>query len=257
MATGRARVLAVIGARGGSRGLPGKNVRPLGGHPLLAWSVSAARRATVVERVVVSTDEPAYAEVARRYGAEVPFLRPPELAGDAAPDVAYVLHALDVLERTEGYRPDVVLRMLPTVPFQQPEDLDGVVAVLLADEDATSAVVVAPARQHPAKALRVVADAEGRPRLHGWSEGGPEPTPRQDHVPAYFRANVVAARPEAVRATGTLAGPRSAVHVVPADRGPDIDDELDLAFAEFLVARRDPPRPVPVDGARPETTGEG
>lgn len=257
MAVRPGRVLAVIGARGGSRGLPGKNVRPLGGHPLLAWSIAAARRSTVVERVVVSTDDPAYAEVAQRYGAEVPFLRPAELAGDAAVDVAYVLHALDVLERTEGYRPEVVLRMLPTVPFQQPEDLDGVVGVLLEDADATSAVVVAPARQHPAKALRIVADTDGRPRLHGWSEGGSEPTPRQDHAPAFFRANVVAARPDVVRATGTLTGPRAAVHLVPADRGPDIDDELDLAFAEFLVVRRDPPRPVPVDDVGPGSAGKG
>lgn len=240
-------VLALIGARSGSRGLPGKNVRPLGGHPLLAWSIAAARRASRVGRVVVSTDAPAYAEIARRYGADVPFLRPAGLAGDTAPDLAYVSHALDVLERDEGYRPDIVLRLLPTVPFQQPSDLDAVVDLLVADPDATSAVVVAAARQHPAKALRIERDAAGRERLVGWSGGGPEPTARQSHGEAYFRANVVAARPDVVRATGTLTGPRAAVHVVPADRGPDIDDELDLLFAEFIVAHLDPARPEPVD----------
>lgn len=243
------RVLALIGARSGSRGLPGKNLRPLGGHPLLAWSIATARRAASVNRVVVSTDDPGYAEVARRYGAEVPFLRPAELAGDAAPDVAYVLHALDALERMEGYLPDVVLRLLPTVPFQQPEDLDAVVAVLVSDPDATSAIVVAPARQHPAKALRIVHDEVGRDRLVGWSGGGSEPTTRQSHGQAYFRSNVVAARPAAVRTTGTLAGDRAAVHVVGADRGPDIDDDLDLLVAELLVAHRDPPRPEPVEPA--------
>lgn len=241
-------VVALIGARAGSRGLPGKNIRPLGGHPLLAWSISAARRARRVGRVIVSTDDESYAEVARRYGAEVPFLRPAELAGDLSPDVGYVMHALDVLEEREGRLPDLLLRMLPTVPFQQPEDLDAVVALLREDLDATSAVVVAPSRQHPAKALRIVRDEDGRERLVGWGGGDAEPTARQAHEPAYVRANVVAVRPEVVRATGTLTGPSVAVHVVPADRGPDIDDELDLAFAEFLLGCRSVIAPAAASG---------
>jgi CMP-N,N'-diacetyllegionaminic acid synthase len=250
----RTEVLAVIGARSGSRALPGKNVAPLVGHPLLAWIVSAARRAATVDRVVVSTDSEEYAAVARRYGAEVPYLRPAELASDDATDVAYVAHLLDWLEAHEGYRPDVVLRLLPTVPMQAPEDLDAVVAVLVGDHDATSAMVVAEARQHPAKALRIAPDAVGRARLvayvssdgPGDGGGGAEPTARQSHPPAYFRANVVATRPVTVRSTGTLAGDRVAVHIIDRDRGVDIDSADDLHLAELLMGQQDPPIPPPV-----------
>ena len=247
-------VLAVVGARSGSKGLPDKNVRPLGGHPLLAWAVATARRSARVDRVVVSTDSERYAEVARRYGAEVPGLRPAELATDDSPDVAYVRHLLDLLAERESYRPAIVLRLLPTVPFQAPEDLDGVVDVLRADPDATSAVVVARSRQHPAKALRLDADVAGRPRLaafHG--DGDVEPAARQGHVASFHRGNVVATRPATVAATGTLTGPRVAAHVIDAARALDIDTEADLRLAEALLGVLEPPPvpPAPAEGARP------
>ena len=247
-------VLAVVGARAGSKGLADKNVLPLGGHPLLAWAVAAARRSRRVDRVVVSTDSERYAEVARRYGAEVPGLRPADLAADDSPDVGYVRHLLGLLAAREGYRPAIVLRLLPTVPFQAPEDLDGVVDVLRADEDATSAVVVVPSRQHPAKALRLTPDGVGRPRLRPYhGEGGVEPSARQALAASFHRGNVVATRPTTVEATGTLTGPRVAAHVIPADRGLDIDTASDLRLAEALLALLDPPpaRPEPSEGARP------
>jgi len=260
--TGHVEVLAVIGARSGSRGLPGKNIAMFGGHPLLSWVVAAARRATTVDRVIVSTDSADYATVARRYGAEVPFLRPTELATDDASDVSYVAHLLDRLEADEGYRPDVVLRLLPTVPLQSADDLDAIVRILLDDDDATAAMVVAEARQHPAKALRAVEDAEGRLRLVSYGasvtsgsllvDGGPcgaEPTARQSYAPAYVRANVVATRPATVRRTGTLTGERVGLHVIEASRGLDIDSEEDLRCAEVLLGLQDPPipRPEPVE----------
>jgi CMP-N,N'-diacetyllegionaminic acid synthase len=243
-------VLAVVGARAGSRGLPGKNVAPFAGHPLLAWIVSAARRAATIDRVIVSTDSDEYATIARQYGAEVPVLRPPELATDEAVDAGYIAHLLDWLRSHEGYEPEVVLRLLPTVPMQAPEDLDAVVHILREDTDATAAMVVAEARQHPAKALRVVPDAAGRARLTGYatSDEGAEPTARQSYDRAYFRANVVATRPATVRRTGTLAGERVAVHVIEQARAIDIDTAEDLAVAELVLARQDPPiaPPVPI-----------
>lgn len=251
-------VLAVVGARSGSKGLPDKNLRPLGGHPLLAWAVGAARRATRVDRVVVSTDADRYAEVARAYGAEVPVLRPVELAADDSPDVDYVAHVLDVLAAREGYRPAVVLRLLPTVPFQTHEDLDGVIATLVADADATSAVVVAPSREHAAKALRLADDAAGRVRLVPYAgDGGVEPAARQGHAPSYHRSNVVATRPSTIAATGTLTGPRVAAHVIAPGRAIDIDTAEDLRLAEALLDVLDPAPVPPTPVTAVPTTARG
>lgn len=240
-------VLAVIGVRSGSRGLPGKNLRPLAGHPLLAWIVATAVRAEHVTRVLVTTDAQDLADVARAYGAETPFLRPAELATDTATDVEHVRHALGWLEEHEGYVPDVVVRLLATVPTQLPEDVDAAVELLLSDPEATSAVVVTEARQHPMKSLRID-DVDGRRALHPFLPGGAgaEPTARQGYAPAYVRGNVVATRPAVVHTTGTLTGGLPVAHVVERDRIVDIDTELDLELAEIVLARHEPAIPAPV-----------
>jgi CMP-N,N'-diacetyllegionaminic acid synthase len=174
-------VLALVGVRSGSQGLPGKNVRSLAGHPLLAWILGAAQRSSRVSRLIVSTDSPEYAAIARHYGAETPVLRPAALSGPDATDVTYVAHMLDHLAATEGYRPDVVLRLHATAPLQQPDDLDAAVDALLADPAADSVMVVAEARQHPMKAMRRETDAEGRDRLVPYlgGTGRAEPAARQ------------------------------------------------------------------------------
>jgi CMP-N,N'-diacetyllegionaminic acid synthase len=242
-----AEVLALVGMRSGSVGLPDKNILPFAGHPLCAWILSAARRAERVTRIVVSTDSERYADVARGYGAETPVLRPAELAGPDASDVLYVAHMLDHLERSEGYRPDVVLRLVVTSPLQLPEDLDAVVDTLLTDPDADSAMVVAEARQHPMKALRHETDPAGRVRLVPYlgTSDRVEPAARQSYAPAYLRANVVATRPETVRRTGTLAGDRVASVVIDQRRAVDIDTAVDLRLAEALLAELDPPIAAP------------
>jgi N-acylneuraminate cytidylyltransferase len=240
-------VLAIIGVRSGSRGLPGKNVRPLAGHPLLAWIVAAALRSERVTRVLVTTDTEELASVARDYGAETPFLRPAALAADGSSDLEHVRHALDWLAEHEGYAPDVVVRLLATVPTQLPEDIDAAVDLLLADESATSAVVVAEVRQHPAKTMRIV-DVAGRRQLVAYLPDGPgaEPTARQTHPTAFVRANVVAARPAVIAATGTLTGDAPVAHVIDRDRAVDIDTELDMQLAALVLDQHRPPIPEPV-----------
>jgi CMP-N,N'-diacetyllegionaminic acid synthase len=245
--TSTPEVLAIIGVRSGSRGLPGKNLRPLAGHPLLAWIVAAALRSERVTRVLVTTDTEELAQVARRYGAETPFLRPAELAADGSTDLEHVRHALDWLAEHEGYVPDAVVRLLATVPTQLPEDIDTAVDLLLADESVTSAVVVAEARQHPAKTMRLV-DVDGRRRPVAYLPDGPgaEPTARQTYPPAFVRANVIATRPAVVRTTGTLTGAAPVAHVIDRDRVVDIDTELDLRLAALVLAEHRPPMPEPV-----------
>lgn len=239
------QVLAVIGARSGSKGVPHKNIRPLAGKPLMAWVIGAALGAQSVNRVIVSTDSPDYAKVAREYGAEVPFLRPPEIAVDLSTDYEYIKHALTWLEENESYVPDIVLRLLVTVPMQQPEDLDAVVAILVNEADVQSAIVVAEARQHPQKALRLVDDGRGGHYLASYMTSiarDVTPTPRQSYPKAYFRANVVATRPHIVHTLGSLTGEPVRAHIIPQERALDIDTLLDFFVVEKMMENLGMPR---------------
>ena len=126
------KILALIPARGGSKGIPKKNIRPFNGKPLIAHSIECAKRSSHVDRIVVTTDSEEIAEVARTYGAEVPFLRPAELAGDTSKVMDAVIHALETLKATDGYEPTHVLLLQTTSPLRTPEDIDRAVELLAA-----------------------------------------------------------------------------------------------------------------------------
>ncbi len=131
-------VYAAIPARGGSKGVPKKNIKLLAGFPLIAYSIAAGAMSRLVERLIVSTDSLEIAEVARRYGAEVPFLRPAELAGDTSGDRDWVLHLLKWLQENEGRVPDYLVHLRPTTPMRDPALIDDAICALLADPAATS-----------------------------------------------------------------------------------------------------------------------
>ncbi len=120
---------SVITARGGSKGVPGKNLRPAGGKPLIAWTIEAARSARQIDRVIVSTDSEEIRAVALQCGAEAPFLRPAELAQDNTPGVAPVIHAAQWLAQHQNYSPDCILLLQPTSPFRGSEDIDNSTAM--------------------------------------------------------------------------------------------------------------------------------
>lgn len=232
-------ILGVIGARSGSKGVPDKNIRPLAGKPLMGWVIGAAKASKYLTRLVVSTDSDKYAKVAREFGAETPFLRPPEISHDKSTDFEYVHHASRWLRENENYVPDIIVRMMPTLPFQKTEDIDAVVEKLLQDQDADSAVVIAQARQHPHKALKLVDDGRGGNYVVGYFSGdgrGVDPTLRQNYSPAYFRANIIAVRTPILEKFGTLTGERVRAHIIPQERAIDIDSISDFIFAEKLMA---------------------
>jgi CMP-N,N'-diacetyllegionaminic acid synthase len=236
----RMQILGIIGARSGSKGVPHKNVRLLAGRPLVGWIIEAAKASRYLDRVIVSTDSPEYACIARSLGGETPFIRPAEYATDRSTDYEYVRHAVDWLEDNEGYRPDIVVRMVPTVPLQLPEDIDSCIEQLMSDPTADTCLVVAEARQHPAKALKVVDDSEGRRHLVSYLTSSPRdagPTNRQSYERVYFRANVVACKRHVIKEFGSLAGDRVTFHVIPQERALDIDSPEDFAVAEWILTR--------------------
>ncbi len=228
------KILAVIGARSGSKGVPHKNIRLIAGKPLLGWIIDTAKGSRYINRIIVCTDSKEYAAIAKIHGAEVPYIQPPEVSQDHSTDYEYVRYAVEWLEKNEGYKPDIVARLMPTVPLQLSEDIDSCVEKLLEDEHAHSAMVVAEARQIPAKAMKI--GPEGY--LVSYTTGsarGAEPTKRETFEKAYFRANVVVTRPEVIKTTDSLAGEKVRYHVIPQERAIDIDSEIDFLIAEKLL----------------------
>ena len=137
-------IVAIIPARGGSKSIPRKNIRDLGGHPLIAYSIQAAVESKLVNKVIVSTDDWEIAETAKMYGAEVPFLRPEEISGDFVTDFPVFEHAVHWLEQEGNYQPDVVVQLRPTSPFRPLDCVDKAISVLLAHPGADSVRCINP-----------------------------------------------------------------------------------------------------------------
>ena len=221
-------VLAIIPARGGSKGLPGKNIRPLAGKPLIAWTIEAARQSRYIDRLILSSDAEEIIRIAREWGCDVPFVRPSELARDETPGMEPVMHALD---QCPGF--DVVVLLQPTSPCRSHRDIDACLE-LLRDRHAPAVVSVTESPCHPAWTYRVESDATMRPFLETAA------TRRQD-LPSAFCLNgaVYAATHQSLIEARSFMGEQTLAYLMPRERSVDIDDAVDLALAEALLRGRD------------------
>jgi CMP-N-acetylneuraminic acid synthetase len=229
--------LAVIPARGGSRGVPRKNLRTISGRTLVRLAVEAARSATLVDRIIGSTDDAEIADELRASGAEVPGLRPSHLAADDTPDPPVFLHVLEVLAET-GYRPDIVVNVRPTAPLRTGADIDGAVGTLLDTPSARSVKTVSLASDHPYKMWTLRDDGLLDPLLPEWlarHDGNPD-VPRQV-LPAVYRSSgaVDVVWTAALQETGMFHPGPVAAYLVDASTDIDIDTADDLSLAEHLM----------------------
>ncbi len=229
-------VLGLIPARSGSKGIPRKNIASCGGRPLLAWTCDAARDAKCLTRTIVSTDDPEIADVAKANGITAPFLRPPELASDAATSIDVANHALDWLERTEQWRADVLVLLQPTTPLRTARHVDDAFALLSPEADSVVSVIEVPARFKPWKLL--VRDGD---RLHDLqTENLPfDRHHRQGQPTLYTRSGpaVCATHVRTIR-SGSFYGERIVAYVMSARDSTDIDDPFDLELADWLLRSR-------------------
>lgn len=230
-------VLAIIPARGGSKGLPDKNILPLAGHPLIAYSIKAALSSPSITRVIVSTDSEKIAEVARSYGAEVPFMRPAEYAQDHSLDIDVFGHALDWLQQHEGYEPDLLVQLRPTSPIRFVADIEACIKKLGTDPEADSLRIVTPAPNTPYKMWQIESDDKPmKPLLT--LEGVPDPynQPRQ-HLPTiYWQIGTLdVIRPRAITEQGSMSGKIILPYVVDQKQAIDIDDLVSFQRAEAFL----------------------
>ena len=232
------RVLGVVTARGGSKGIPGKNLKRLAGQPLLWHTLQSAAAANAFDRVIVSTDDHAIANFARVHGCEVPFMRPAELAQDDTPHLPVLQHAVGWLRDQEGYTPDAVMILQPTSPLRRAEDIRDAIQ-LLADSRADSVLTVSAVSPHvhPLRTLRVADDGTARLFVSG------EPVRhrvnrRQDLTPAWvmngsiylFRTGVLGGQEP------SLYGQRTVVLRVPPPYDLSLDELEDWEAAERVLA---------------------
>lgn len=221
-------VLAIIPARGGSKGILRKNIRPLAGKPLVAWSIEAALAAKSVDRVIVSTDDAEIATIAREWGAEVPFLRPAELSGDQASSEAALLHVLERLAEGEGYKPDVIVFMQCTAPLTTPEDVDSAVARVTVD-GYDSAFAAVPFHYFLWK-------ADGEEKMAGVNHAPEKRLMRQEREPEYLEAgSVYVMKTAGFRLAKHRFFGRIGMVSVPRSRVMEIDDLDDWRVAEAML----------------------
>jgi N-acylneuraminate cytidylyltransferase len=229
-------ILAVIPARGGSKGIPRKNIRLFAGHPLIAYSIAAGLQSNMVTRVIVSTDDEEIALIARQYGAETPFLRPVELAQDQTTDLPVLQHALAWLAEHENYRPQVVVQLRPTSPVRPKSCVDEAVRLLLEHPQADSVRGIVPAGQNPYKMWRLDESGFMSPLLQVDGHAEPYNAPRQALPQTYWQTgHIDAIRAAIIFTKNTLSGDRIFPLLIDPRYTVDIDNLNDWRRAEWLV----------------------
>jgi N-acylneuraminate cytidylyltransferase len=221
---GGRKVLAVIPARGGSKGVPRKNIREVGGRPLIAWTIEEARKSKYIDRLVLSSDDAEIIAVARSWGCEAPFVRPAELARDESPGIDPVLHAMEMVP---GF--DWLVLLQATSPLRTVDDIDGCLERCAAT-GADACVSVTPAEQSPYWMFTLGNDGRMRPLLPASGES----SRRQDLPPAYLlNGAVYVAGCEWLRRTKTFVTEETIGFVMPPERSLDIDTERDLQILDI------------------------
>jgi len=231
-------ILALIPARGGSKGIPRKNIRDFAGYPLIAWSIAAGLQADMVTRVIVSTDDEGIAAVACEFGAETPFLRPAELAQDNTTDLPVFEQALQWLKENEDYQPDIVVQLRPTSPIRPRDLVDNAIRILLEHEDADCVRGVVSAGQNPHKMWRLPEGKNGPMKNLLDVEGIAEPynAPRQSLPPIYWQTgHIDAIRTSSILEKKSLTGNVIYPLVIDSRYTVDIDNLGDWARYEHLV----------------------
>ncbi len=232
------RVLSLVPARRGSKGLALKNIRPLRGRPLLGWPIAAAHASRYIDRVIVSTDDEEFATIARAQGADTPFLRPAELASDTAPSIGFILHALDTLAQS-GEVYDYLVLLEPTSPLTEGTDIDLALEALFEHRDHADAIVgiARMTTGHPAFAVRIDVDARIQPAAA--SSFGELPR-RQDIEPLYvLDGSLYISTAEALRRENGFCHDRTLGHVMPRYKHFEVDDLLDFVCIEAVLDNLD------------------
>jgi len=230
-------IYAVIPARSGSKGIPHKNIYPLQKHPLITWSITASLGAKLINRTFVTTDSEEYAQIAKQYGAEAPFLRPSSLAGDASRDIDFLLHILEWWDKNGVPQPDFLLLLRPTTPLRESAILDAAIEKIMVTPDATSLCSGFELPESPVKNFSLGDDG----MFHGFMGDSYLSLPRQECPKAYIWDGYVdILRPkQIINFPDDIYGAKRLAMITPP--GIEIDTIEELEFIEFLLQKKGHP----------------
>ena len=237
-------IVGLIPARAGSKRVTDKNIRPLAGHPVMAYTIAAALQSEVFSDVVVSTDSEDYAQIARHYGAKVPFLRPPELAGDVSPDIEWLEYTLKKLAQ-DGRKYDCFSILRPTSPFRLPETIQRAWQAFLVEEGVDSLRAVEKCQQHPGK-MWVVRGRRMMPLLPLSPPEQPWHSSQYQSLPEVFvqNASLEIAWTRVVLQARTIAGNVVMPFLTEGHEGFDVNNPYDWNLAEYLITKSEAQLPV-------------
>jgi CMP-N,N'-diacetyllegionaminic acid synthase len=226
------KVLGIIPARGGSKGVPRKNIKLLGGKPLISYTIELALKSSMIDRLIVSTDDKEISQIASSYGADVPFLRPKELANDTAKAISVVKHAINFCESQDSCEYDLIVYLEPPAPFRILEDIELPIAQMKKDNLIDSVIGVTEANHFHPLIMRKIENHRLKPI---WKDA-PEGMPRQLYQPTAYKINgaIYTIRRRNVK-NGFFYGNYVAPYIMPADRSINIDDYLDWYAAEGKI----------------------
>jgi len=230
-------VLGVIGIRSGSKGLKNKNILKLGNKHLVGWIIQAAKKSALINRVVVSTENPRYAKIAKKYGAEIPFLRPRYLAQDNSKEIDFIKHLIKNLQKEENYFPDIIVRLLATCPFQKTDDIDNAIRLVVSGKY-DSSVIISKAKEHPMKAIKIKSKNKKKFLVSYFGDRGIDVGSRynrQNFEKAYFRANVIVFRTNVLKKNSLTSNKPGFIII---QNKIDIDTKQDLEYAKFFISKK-------------------
>ncbi|MCO6494385.1 MAG: acylneuraminate cytidylyltransferase family protein [Bacteroidetes bacterium] len=227
------KVLGIIPARGGSKGVPRKNIKLLGGKPLIAYTLDAVLKSNILHHVV-STDDEEIAEISKNFGGNVPFIRPPEIATDTASSLDVAIHALNMMEHINNIKYDAIMLLQPTTPFRNENDINQSI-IIMDDSDADSVIsVVDVGGTHPAR-MKFVRDGYLiDPDFVEEREG----QNRQELEPMYIRNGGIYLSKKNVLMSGSFKGKNSKAYIMPEERSVNIDTFTDFEYAEWILSKK-------------------
>ena len=228
-------ILGVVGIRSGSKGIKNKNIKSFLGTPLIGRILKTAKKSKYLNRLIVSTDSQSYAKIAKKYGGEVLYLRPKNISKDKSHEIEFIKDLIKNLKKKESYTPDIIVRLLATVPLQTTNDIDESIKKIIQNVRLDSCFVISEAQQHPLKALKI---DQSKNLVSFINSSGSEIGKNQNRnlfQKAYFRSNIIVTRYKTIKKFNSLSGKKNGFHIIPQIRSIDIDTKADFIYAEYLA----------------------
>jgi CMP-N,N'-diacetyllegionaminic acid synthase len=236
------KILGIIGIRSGSSELKDKNIKMLGNKHLIGWILDAAKNSKRINKIIVSTDSKKYQKIVRKYRVEAPFLRPKKISKHSSDEIDFIKHTLNYLQKNENYKPDIVVRMLATVPFQKAKDIDRVIDIIL-KKKYKSSVIVSEAKQHFNKALKIIGKTHTQlvscKTKKGVDVGKKLNRQKENNKDknVYFRSNVICCTTDVIKKFNSLTDNNVGYHIISNKGFVDIDSNDDFKYAEYLYLK--------------------